>query len=73
MRRLIEGGAYSGAALIYFSAPCAVLNRGWRLFTFPLHVRRLIEGGAYLGAALNRGWRFFGGGAYLLFRSMCGA
>ena len=32
MQRLIEGGAHSGAALIHFSAPCAALNRGWRLF-----------------------------------------
>ena len=32
----------------------AALIRGWRLLTFPPHVRRLIEGGAYSGAALIR-------------------
>ena len=37
VRRLIEGGTYSGAALTNHSAPCAALNRG----------RRLFGGGAY--------------------------
>ena len=32
VRCFVKGGAYSRATFIYFSAPCAALNRGWPLF-----------------------------------------